>query len=163
MIYYRLLLLFLAGFLFYSFDLVEDLKHHLMKLRDGDQLMLTYSFEGCFGPYHHGTIDFEFRNDSIYFVEKNYDEKGRLQLTQAGRYLRTSLCELLEQASAKNSPEILGNVINYQLSQGDRVLLKSADRIEQQHFVEIFRPLGKIFSVKDKGPLPGLRRGGFTH
>ncbi len=146
-----------------SFTVIEDLSDQISGMKEGDKMMLEYSFEGCYGPYHHGTIDMSFKNDTIFYVEKSFDHTGKNAITQAGRYDRKQLLDLLRQAGKKKSDEVLGNTITYRISSGSMEILKGADRIEQRHFIELFHPFTSIFPPAQEEVIPGLKTGGFVH
>lgn len=152
------------GFLLLSsFTIIEDLSDQVSGMKEGDKMLLEYSFEGCYGPYHHGTIDMSFKNDTIFYVEKSFDHTGKNPITQAGKYERSKLLHLLNQAGKKKSDEVLGNTITYRLSSDSREILKGADRIEQRHFIELFHPFTSIFPPAQEEVIPGLKTGGFVH
>ena len=154
----------MAGcFLLMSYTVIEDLRDHLAGLEDGDELNLEYSFEGCYGPYHHGRIDFKYMSDTIYFTETSYDHAGKKGLTQSGKYLQSKLLDLLKQSEKSKTREILGNTITYRISVNDRESLRGADRIDQHHFIEIFKPFSSVFSKGVNPAIPGLNTGGFVH
>ena len=154
----------LLGSLFlYSFSVIDDLHDHLAGIDEGETLNLEYSFEGCYGPYHHGRIDLRYMSDTIYFVQKSFDDKGEEGLTQSGKYQRSQLLDLLKQSVRSKSKEILGNTITYRITINNQERLKGADRIEQRHFIEIFQPFSSVFSNDQNPVIPGLKTGGFVH
>jgi hypothetical protein len=152
-----------ASFFLMSFSVIDDLHDHLARLEDGDKLNFEYSFEGCYGPYHHGRVDFSYVSDTIFFVETSYDHSGKEGLTQSGKYFRSKLLELLKQSEKSRSKEILGNTITYRISVNTQENLRGADRIEQQHFIQLFQPFSSVFSKGQNPVIPGLKTGGFVH
>ncbi len=118
-------------------------------LHDGDRLLVEYSFEGCFGPYHHGSIEMILKGDSIHFLERSFDHNDREGISQSGKYERTDLIKLLEKKGEQRSSEIYGNVLNYRFILDGQLLEKGADRIEQRHFISLFQPLTSIFTDPD--------------
>ena len=161
--YYHTFFLTMTALIWWSFNLIDDLTTQLLTMQEEENILVTYTFEGCYGPYHHGTIDMHLKNDTIYFVERSYDDQGKKELTQSGRYHREHLIDKLNQASKKKSPEILGNRINYRISKGNELVSETWDRIEQQHFIDIFRPFSSVFTKRGSELLPGLKKGGFVH
>ncbi len=155
--------LILAALMLMSFGVVDDLRDHIGGMEPGETMLLEYSFEGCYGPYHHGTIEMRLENDTVYFVEKSFDHDGRNAIIQSGKYHREQLLNLLQKTSRKNSSEIYGNTITYRLSTSAGEIITGADRIEQRHFIELFHPFTSIFSLDEKEVIPGLKTGGFKH
>ncbi|MBK8504914.1 MAG: hypothetical protein IPL46_23480 [Saprospiraceae bacterium] len=152
-----------GGFFLVSFSVIADLQDHLAGLEDGDQLSFEYSFEGCYGPYHHGRIDFNSISDTIFYTEKSYDDKGKEGLSQSGKYERSRLLDLLRHAEKTKSKEIYGNTITYRIAINTNEIRRGADRIEQRHFIEIFQPFTSVFSKGRNTVIPGLKTGGFVH
>jgi hypothetical protein len=157
------ILLAFGTLLLMSFGVVDDLRDHIEGMEQGKEMLLEYSFEGCYGPYHHGTIEMRLENDTVYFVEKSYDHQGENAITQAGKYHRERLLDLLQKAQKRNSGEIYGNTITYRISSGSGEVMTGADRIEQRHFIELFHPFTSIFPSNGKEVIPGLKTGGFKH
>ena len=154
----------LVGLCFFSsFSLVEDVSDHLSAMETGDELLFEYSFEGCYGPYHHGTIHFTAEHDTIHYLEKSFDDKGDQGISQSGKYHREDLLDLLAKSKERNSKEILGNTITYRISRDGVEMTKGADRIEQRHFIEIFHPFSNVFPISKTSVIPGLKTGGFVH
>ncbi len=152
----------LLGLIFQSFTLMEDLTDHIRGMGDEDTILFEYSFEGCFGPYHHGSIEFTLKQDTIHYHEKNFDDKGEESVSQSGTYAKSDLLRLLRKADEKQSSEIFGNTITFQITDSEGEVTKGADHIVQRHFIEIFHPLSNVFRA-DQPRIPGLKNGGFVH
>jgi hypothetical protein len=159
----QIVILLFATLGIFSFSVIPDLRDHLAGLNDGDKLSFEYSFEGCYGPYHHGRIDFNAVADTIFYTEKSYDDKGQEGLSQSGKYERSRLLDLLTQSEKTKSEEIYRNTITYLISINADEKLRGADRIEQRHFIGIFQPFSSVFQKEQNKVIPGLQTGGFVH
>ena len=144
-------------------SVVEDLAAEIAILDDGEHLLLEYTFEGCFGPYHHGTVFVESKNGALHYLTKSFDDKNKPGISQAGKYEKEELLALLEKAREKNSNTVFGNAISYRLSRDEQEILRNDDHIEQRHFIELFQPFTSIFPPKNKDIIPKISSGGFVH
>lgn len=142
---------------------IEDLTDQVVQMRDGDILKMEYNFAGCFGPYHHGSIEMELRADTVYYLSSSFDEKGKQPFNQAGKYHHEYLIKLLKKAQKKKSSEVLGNTISYRLISNGDVTVEGADKIEQRHFIELYHPFSSIFKPKSADIVPKVSSGGFVH
>lgn len=144
-------------------SVVSALKEQIMEMKEGDRLKFEYAFQGCYGPYHHGSITMTLENDTVYFNHESRDDKNQNPLNEAGRYHQDEILKLLIQTEKNRSSEVLGNKISYKLSNEKRQLIAGNDEIEQRHFLTIFRPFSSIFQLDSEEIIPGLRTGGFVH
>ncbi len=144
-------------------NIVEELQDRLSTLPDRQQIVLTYTFEGCYGPYHHGEIEFWRTGDTIKYIHSSFDDQGKQPFNQAGKYGRADLLHLLAEKKTELASTIYGNKINYRLADASGDGVEGADRIEQRKFIALFQPLLHVFGTEDKMPIPKLRTGGFVH
>ena len=144
-------------------SVILDLADEIAVMQEGDQLHLGYTFEGCYGPYHRGSFDLTMLEDTVHFVSKSYDGDSKEPFVEAGKYHRDRLGALLDEASKEQSTEILGNVINYQISSHGQIHQKGTDRIAQRHFIELFHPFTSLFKSKEDFVIPKISSGGFVH
>ena len=163
----RLTLLFLACFLMttaaFAEGIISDLRSEIENLQQGEMVLLEYTFEGCYGPYHHGSITIEMKNDKLEYLTKSYDHRNKEGISQAGSYERQQLVQLLNKAEDQTSSEVFGNAISYRLSDGHGELYSGADRIEQRHFISLFEPFTSIIPKEQKDIVPKISSGGFVH
>ncbi len=147
----------------WSNDIISDLEKAINTLDHKEQATITYNFEGCYGPYQHGTITLTRSADTLFFHEKNFDDKGKEGISQSGYLLYNQIEKSLDQLRNERSKEILGNRINYSIESPNETLKGSSD-IQQRHFVNIFHPFTNVFPEEEKKEiLPGVRTGGFVH
>ena len=158
-----LCLLFCITSVHASDGLISDLQVNLKTLDENKVLKLSYNFEGCYGPYHHGTITFEYKQGKLHFLHENFNDKGESGIAQAGSFTRQTLQDVLDKMRTKNSSEIFGNVINYQIEVDANIVIRSADRITQRHFTTIFEPFSSVFDKEEKSIIPKISSGGFVH
>ena len=142
---------------------IEDLTDQVVQMQEGDVLKMEYNFEGCFGPYHHGSIEMELSADTVYYLSSSFDDKGEQPLNQAGKYHRDQLIKMLKKAQKKKSSEVLGNTISYRLISNGDTTVEGADKIEQRHFIELYHPFSSIFIPKSADIIPKVSSGGFVH
>ncbi|MCB0689087.1 MAG: hypothetical protein KDC53_21260 [Saprospiraceae bacterium] len=156
-------IILLMGVFSFSFNVISDLKEELADLNEGQTLHLEYSFEGCYGPYHHGSVRFNMEDGVVLFQERNFDEKGKEGISQSGKYPLDVLIEKLTSAQEHKSTEVLGASINYQIKENGHVVGEGVDRMDQAHFIEIFRPFSSLIKDRQSSTIPGLKNGGFVH
>ena len=142
---------------------IEDLIDQVGHLHSGDVLKMEYNFAGCFGPYHHGSIEMELIEDTVYFLSSSFDEKGGQPFNQSGKYQRDQLLQLLKKTLSRKSTEVLGNTISYRIILNDNMVVEGADKIEQRHFIELFHPFSNIFQKRTPDFIPNINNGGFVH
>ena len=142
-------------------SILDDLQAHINMMQDGDQLTLSYAFEGCFGPYHHGRIEMEMKQGTIYYKNHSYADKKAKAFTQSGSYAKNVVVSKLASAAQNASKTIYGNRINYGIDDGHKVI-KGSDSIEQSNFVKIFHPYSAFIKDQDEMVIPGLSTGGFV-
>jgi len=142
-------------------SLLEDLQTHVHMMQDGDQLTLSYTFEGCFGPYHHGEIEMEMKGGTIHYKNHSYANKKTEAFTQSGNYTKRTLISKLESAAQNASKTIYGNRINYRIDDGHKAS-QGSDSIEHSEFVKIFHPYQTFLKDQDEMVIPGLSTGGFV-
>ncbi|NND31034.1 MAG: hypothetical protein HKN76_00495 [Saprospiraceae bacterium] len=142
---------------------IEDLTDQILQMRNGDLLKMEYNFAGCFGPYHHGSIEMEMKADTIYYLSSSFDDKGKQPFNQSGKYHRDQLIKMLKKAQKQKSNEVLGNTISYRLISNGDIAVEGADKIEQRHFIELFHPFSNIFQKKTPDLIPKINNGGFVH
>lgn len=143
--------------------IIDDFQNEIAALDEGDQIVLEYTFEGCYGPYHHGSISVVKKAGKLEYLTKSFNHKNVEGLSQAGKYEPEQLQELLIQAKNKTSSTVFGNAISYRLSDGKDEILRGADRIEQRHFIELFEPFTSIFKEDQKSIIPKVSSGGFVN
>ncbi|MDH3649419.1 MAG: hypothetical protein OEQ53_07030 [Saprospiraceae bacterium] len=144
-------------------SIIEVLQDQIREMKESDKLQLDYVFQGCFGPYHHGTIAMELRSDTVYFTHQSKDDKNENPLAESGKYHQDRILELLATASSKRSSAVYGNEIGYTIHAEKRELSKGTDQIEQRHFIGLFQPFSTIFHNEQDEIIPKLRMGGFVH
>lgn len=154
--------------LLWSATLVADLslktlQEHLQRLDEGEKLSFEYTFQGCFGPYHHGRIIMQLVQDTIYYTETNYDHQGVEGISQSGQYARPRLLALLAEAANTTSTDVLGHAMSFRLSVNDQEMERGAAKLDQAHFIAIFQPFTTKFAPKKKSPIPGVKTGGFVN
>ncbi len=163
----RKTLLFLLGLtlpiMVLAEGLINDLRSEINNLQEGDVVMLEYTFEGCYGPYHHGSITIEMKNGNLEYLTKSYNHQNKEGISQAGSYEPNQLHKLLNQAESKSSSTVFGNAISYRLSSSGEELATGADRIEQRHFIGLFEPFTSVFSKEQPDIVPKISSGGFVH
>lgn len=157
-----LILLLSTSFLAWSGDIIKDIENCISALQHGEEATVTYNFEGCYGPYHHGTITLTRSKDTLFFHEQNFDDKGTEGISQSGFLLYSQIEKSLNLLQNKPAKEILGNRINYTIKKPNETIKGNSD-IQQRHFVNIFHPFTNVFPEEKKEILPGVRTGGFVH
>ena len=145
-----------------SANIINDMEKSIHSLSDKDAAIITYSFEGCYGAYHHGTIQLTRSQDTLFFHEQNFDDKGKAGISQSGYLLYSQLDQTLGQLKKERSKEILGNRINYTIETPTESI-KGVSDIQQSHFIKIFHPFTNVFPEKKEKILPGVRTGGFVN
>ncbi len=143
--------------------ILDDLRDRIDLLENGDQITLTYTFEGCYGPYHHGEIEMSLVDDTIYYEHRSFDDQGKNPFVQSGKYDRLFLLNQLGKYIHESASTILGNKINYEITDDISKLVEGSDRIEHRKFVELFQPLVNVFGSDKESIVPKLRTGGFVH
>ncbi len=144
-------------------SVIEDLMEQVDRMAENDKITLDYTFEGCFGPYHHGRIKMVLKADTIYYINHSYDGNNTEPLSQAGKYQKNHLMELLEAEKKKAASTVIGNTIDYKIKSDEEEITHGSDHIEQRNFIELFHPLTSIFKPEKKSIIPKLSSGGFVH
>lgn len=138
-----------------SYDVIQDLQKELSDLDAGKSFTFSYTFVGCFGPYHHGSIVFERIQDTILYRETSYDDQGLNPISQSGAYELNELIELLESAKETRSTRIYGNTLNYEIKAGEKSRV-NVDQISQRHFIKIFHPFSTVFNSPPNTTIPNI-------
>lgn len=154
--------IFLTSFA-YVHAAIDQLIDQIKLLNEGDKLTYEYTFQGCYGPYHHGRVVMKLIQDTIYYTETNFDHQGVEGLSQSGQYQRDRLLELLADAARSTSTEILGHAMSFRVSINDHETDRGAVKLDQAHFISIFQPFTSKFPAKKKSPIPGMKTGGFVN
>ncbi len=144
-------------------SVIEDLRTEVSAMEEGSKLLLEYTFSGCYGPYHHGTIAMTLVGGALEYLSSSFDDKNQPGIAQAGSYTIKQLERLLRKAASHSSSKIYGNAITYRLSSRGEEILVGADHIEQRHFIEIFQPFTSIFPKDAPDIIPKVSSGGFVH
>ena len=144
-------------------SIIGDLRTEVANLEDGSKLLLEYTFEGCYGPYHHGTVALSCDRGVIEYLSSSFDHQNQPGIAQSSSYSKEALLKLLHEAQSKQSSKVFGNAISYRISTRGHELLRGADRIEQRHFIQLFEPFTSVFPKKQDDIVPKISSGGFVH
>ncbi|MBX2815813.1 MAG: hypothetical protein KTR24_07440 [Saprospiraceae bacterium] len=131
-------------------------------LQEGDTLKVIYTFEGCYGPYHHGEIFMTLKGGEIHSLSKSYSDRSKAPMVESNVVAQGRLVGNLDEAGKKESSEILGNVINFRIMMGEEMLHRGKDRIAQRHFIEVFHPFTSTFQPTQRPLIPKISTGGFV-
>lgn len=137
-------------------SIFEDLTRAISNIQQGDSIVVSYHFVGCFGPYQKGEITLSRQGDEVLYKCKDYDSHSQNYVTQQGQYTRSTLLAKLQEQKLKSSEEIIGNAIHYQIhDQQKNLILKDHDQIDQKHFVQIFHPFSGFLDSPNLISKPG--------
>ncbi len=155
---YLLIIFFIMGWSsLQANSVIGDLESKILDLEESEELVMKYTFVGCFGPYHQGSFHLTMKKDTIHYLSKSIDKSTGQSINQAGKYARSHLLILLAESKNQAASEILGNSIHYQFETNGELMDKGTDYIDQRHFIEIFHPFTSFLKTEIKTPF-GLKK-----